>query len=325
MEGYMKLYRSLLNWEWYRDNNVKILFIHCLLRANYKPKPFHGKVIERGSFVSSIDNLSAETGLSVRQTRTAIDKLVSTNNLTKVSTPQYTVFTVQNYEMYQGNDKQNDKELTSETTNKRQTSDKQLDNQPDNQPDKQNDKQPDKQNDKGADITKRRSYRTETQQATDERQTKRQTNDKQIDKQVDNQVDKQVDNNRKNKESRIKNITTPYNPPKGGFAGLVDSYTENKELRVELNEYVKMRKKLKKGFTEHALELKFKKLDSLSTDDRAKIEIVKQSTMNGWQDFYPIKNDYQSDWYGNKETEKADDDLIQQALEMQRKRKEDSA
>ena len=28
--GYIKLYRSLLNWEWYDDINTKTVFLHLL-------------------------------------------------------------------------------------------------------------------------------------------------------------------------------------------------------------------------------------------------------------------------------------------------------
>lgn len=109
-----------------------------------------------------------------------------------------------------------------------------------------------------------------------------------------------------------------------GFESIIEEYTTNEELINELNEYVKFRKKLKKGFTEHALSLKLKKLDKLADNDNDKIEIVIQSTMNGWQDFYEIKEPTKinSDWWDDKETESASDDLIQKALEIQRKRKE---
>jgi hypothetical protein len=33
--GYIKLYRSLLKWEWYDDSNVFRVFMHLLLTANY--------------------------------------------------------------------------------------------------------------------------------------------------------------------------------------------------------------------------------------------------------------------------------------------------
>lgn len=119
--GYISLYRKLLNWEWYTDVNAKTLFIHCLLRANYKDNKWRGIEIKRGQFLTSLSSLSKESGLSERQVRTALDKLILTNELTSNSNNKYRIITVLKYNEYQLVDKQDDKELTS----KRQTDDKQ--------------------------------------------------------------------------------------------------------------------------------------------------------------------------------------------------------
>lgn len=38
MEGWISLYRKILNWEWYSDANTFRLFIHLLLQANHEEK-----------------------------------------------------------------------------------------------------------------------------------------------------------------------------------------------------------------------------------------------------------------------------------------------
>lgn len=119
---YIKLNRKIIGWEWYLNINVKTLFIHCLLKANWKDGRFEGKEIKRGSFVTSLEKLSKETGLSVRQVRTALNHLFLTGELTSISFPKYRIITVVNYNQYQLCDKQVDKQLTSE----RQASDKQV-------------------------------------------------------------------------------------------------------------------------------------------------------------------------------------------------------
>ncbi|MBO5208043.1 MAG: hypothetical protein J6B68_01725 [Lachnospiraceae bacterium] len=98
---YIKLYRSFFDWEWYRNEHTKNLFIHCLLKANWKEGKFEGNVISRGSFVSSIGTLADETGLTCDEVRTAIKHLINTGEITKQSTNKYTVFTVVNYDLYQ--------------------------------------------------------------------------------------------------------------------------------------------------------------------------------------------------------------------------------
>lgn len=98
---YIKLYRSLFEWEWYRNEHTKNLFIHCLLKANWNDGKFEGNVIHRGSFVSSIGTLADETGLTCDEVRTAIKHLINTGEITKQSTNKFTVFTVVNYDLYQ--------------------------------------------------------------------------------------------------------------------------------------------------------------------------------------------------------------------------------
>ena len=36
MEGYIKLYRKFIEWEWHDDPIVVSVFLHCLVLANYK-------------------------------------------------------------------------------------------------------------------------------------------------------------------------------------------------------------------------------------------------------------------------------------------------
>lgn len=101
MSDYIKLHRKFLEWEWYKNEHTKNLFIHCLLKANWKESKFEGNVIQRGSFVSSIDILASETGLTSDEVRTAIKHLICTGEITKQSTNKYTVFSVVNYDLYQ--------------------------------------------------------------------------------------------------------------------------------------------------------------------------------------------------------------------------------
>lgn len=102
MEGnYIKISRSILDWEWYKDINTYRLFTHMLLKTNWKDGRFMGREIPRGSFVSSYNRLSEETGLTVDELRTALKHLKSTGEITVASQSKYSVFTIENYCMYQ--------------------------------------------------------------------------------------------------------------------------------------------------------------------------------------------------------------------------------
>ena len=122
INGYIKLYRKMLNWEWYTNIPVRILFEHCLLKANYQDKNWQGIIVKKGSFVTSYEKLSIETTLTVRQIRTAINKLKMTNELTIKTNNKYSIISINNWDSYQMDDTQNDNQMT----NKRQTNDKQM-------------------------------------------------------------------------------------------------------------------------------------------------------------------------------------------------------
>ena len=126
---FIKLYDKILNWEWYHDTNTFRLFIHLLLKANYKECTFQGMSIQRGQLVTSLTSLAAGTALSIRQVRVSLDKLQMTGEVTSKAYPKYRVITIVRYDDYQSNDKQNDKQMTSNTAGKWQANDKQDDKQ----------------------------------------------------------------------------------------------------------------------------------------------------------------------------------------------------
>jgi len=124
--GYIKLFRSLLEWEWYDDKNTKILFLHLLLTVNWTSKSWHGIEIKRGQRLVSIEKLAAELGLSVQNVRTAVTHLKSTGEITIEPTNRANLITVVNYEVYQGDEPASNKEVTSRPTKSQQGSNKEV-------------------------------------------------------------------------------------------------------------------------------------------------------------------------------------------------------
>jgi hypothetical protein len=121
MSGFITLHRSLLDWEWYSDINTKTLFIHCLLKANWEDKNWQGIDIKRGSFITSNQNLSAETKLTIQQIRTSIFKLTKTNEINIQTTNKYTLLTIVKYDFYQTlENKATNKQQTNNTQNNKQ-------------------------------------------------------------------------------------------------------------------------------------------------------------------------------------------------------------
>lgn len=99
--GYIKLHRKLTKWEWYHNANTFRVFIHLLLTANYEPRRFEGKVIDRGQRIASLSSLAKELKMSVREVRTSLEHLKSTGEISLIPTARFTVFTINNYEEYQ--------------------------------------------------------------------------------------------------------------------------------------------------------------------------------------------------------------------------------
>ena len=122
---YVKLFRKMLNWEWYTDINTKVLFLHCLLKANWKDGAWHGHTYKRGQFITSLPSLSKETGLSIQQVRTALNHLKSTGELTVKNYSKFRVITVVSYDSFQGANRQTNSKSTCKSTVKQQATNRQ--------------------------------------------------------------------------------------------------------------------------------------------------------------------------------------------------------
>ena len=120
---YIKLFRKMLNWEWYTDINTKVLFLHCLLKANWKDGSWHGYEYKRGQFITSLPSLAKETGLSIRQVRTALEHLLEGLKVLERLLPA--LYRTLSYDSFQGSDRQNDRKTTGNRQAKRQASDRQ--------------------------------------------------------------------------------------------------------------------------------------------------------------------------------------------------------
>ena len=100
--GYVKSWRKMVEWGWYKDVPTRSLFEHLLRVANGKDKISYGVHVKRGQVITGRKKLSFETGLSEQQVRTALKKLLKTNEIsTKIATKSYTIITIINYSEYQ--------------------------------------------------------------------------------------------------------------------------------------------------------------------------------------------------------------------------------
>jgi hypothetical protein len=104
MAGWIKLHRSLLDWEWYSEPNTARVFMHLLLTANYEEGRFMGEIIPVGACVTGRLKLAQTLGLSERCVRTAIERLKISQQVTIKSLHKFSIITITNWAEYQQDD-----------------------------------------------------------------------------------------------------------------------------------------------------------------------------------------------------------------------------
>lgn len=128
MGNFIKIDRKILEWEWYRNEHTKNVFLHCLLKANWKDTKIEGKIIPRGAFISSVGKIAEELELTTAEVRTALKHLNLTNEITSKGTNRNTVFTVTNYDLYQASEQAEQQTDDKQITNKEQADNEQTAN-----------------------------------------------------------------------------------------------------------------------------------------------------------------------------------------------------
>lgn len=120
--NWIKLSRSILDWEWYSDSNTFRVFIDLLLNAQYKDTRYRGNLIKRGQLITSVDAIKQRTGLSVQNIRTAINNLQSTGEINKQTNKHFTLVTICKYDTYQDNNEEGNKPTNNQITINQQSS-----------------------------------------------------------------------------------------------------------------------------------------------------------------------------------------------------------
>lgn len=128
-EGYVKISREILKWEWYNDSKMVHVFLHLIVNANYKQKEWRGQTIQRGQLVTGIKSLSSATNVSTMSIRTCLRRLKLAGEITIKPTNKYSLVTIVKYDIYQSSEpvinSQNNKPANNPSTNKQQSNNKQ--------------------------------------------------------------------------------------------------------------------------------------------------------------------------------------------------------
>ena len=106
-----------------------------------------------------------------------------------------------------------------------------------------------------------------------------------------------INNNKKEKERACVRADKSINKinnniskdKKTDFDNLINSYTDNDELKETIYEFIKMRTAIKKPMTTKALDILLNKINNLATDEDTKIKVLEQSIEHCWQTVYELK------------------------------------
>lgn len=94
-DGFICLRRDYeTRFEWYDDINTNGLFLHLLLAMSDEPRKWHGLDLPKHSIVTTVAQLGAETGLSARNIRTALQHLSDSGHIKINTTNKNTIIHV---------------------------------------------------------------------------------------------------------------------------------------------------------------------------------------------------------------------------------------
>ena len=123
--GFVKLPRSILEWEWYDHPDVFRMYIHLLIKVNYAPAKWRGIEILEGEHISSISKLSNQLMMSEFKVRESLSKLEKSGVLEKTTTNKFTKLKLLQLGSHDKSVDLNHKQIQHQTSDKPQTNQKQ--------------------------------------------------------------------------------------------------------------------------------------------------------------------------------------------------------
>jgi hypothetical protein len=271
-EGWIKLHRSIIKWEWYDDVPTKVLFIHLLITANHADANYRGKKILRGQKWTSMAHLSVETGLTIKQVRVAIEKMKTTGEIDIQGASDGTMITVCKYDSYQEVSKPKGEQRASQGQAEGQS-------KGDKQEEKEKKEEEKQKEEKEIEISEEEIFpQNPISQLNDllNIQTKNQPPIAQPPLLFQSTEESPKTST---KPPKVKKLT-PYVDPQ-------DDFHEDPELNKALQMFAQDRKDRRKPMTFNAMKLNLDKLEEFSTEQLTKA--LYESISNGYMGVFPRK------------------------------------
>lgn len=95
------MYRSIIDWEWFKEHDMTCFFIYCLSNANLEDRTWRGVFVKRGQLLVSRSIVCRELGIEERRYRTIISRLQKSGEIEVDTSGPSTLITIVNWDRYQ--------------------------------------------------------------------------------------------------------------------------------------------------------------------------------------------------------------------------------
>jgi len=106
MDGYIKLWRKIIENGWLKNHDLFIFWTYCLLKASYKCHTqivgFKQVELQPGEFIFGRRKAAKDIKMSEQTIRTCLKNLESMGNLTIKPTHLFSIISINNWNTYQG-------------------------------------------------------------------------------------------------------------------------------------------------------------------------------------------------------------------------------
>lgn len=117
MDGYVKIYKKLLDWKWYSSTPHTRIFLHLLLTVSHADNYCFDVLVKRGEVLTSLASLREKTNLTGEQVRDVISDLVNSKEITIRNSIDYSIITIVNWECYQLSEKKKITKIVTKNNN----------------------------------------------------------------------------------------------------------------------------------------------------------------------------------------------------------------
>ena len=117
-DGYIKIYRKFMDTSIYFNSQAVHLFLHLLLKANYKDRKiiFNNQTVElkSGQFITGRKTLAEETSINESKIYRLLDVFSSEGLIEQQTNRQYSIVTILNWNEYQESEQRMNNERTTD-------------------------------------------------------------------------------------------------------------------------------------------------------------------------------------------------------------------